>query len=292
MGEKIVKIVKLISEMQKKSQLERKQGKSIGFVPTMGSLHEGHKTLIKEAKMYNDIVVLSIFVNPLQFGPNEDFDAYPRDMERDQAIARELGVDYLFYPTTDEMYKAERTTLIRVEKRVDVLCGKNRPGHFDGVATVVMKLFQIVMPHNAYFGMKDAQQIAVLEGLIADYHLPINLVRIGTVREEDGLAKSSRNVYLSDQERKDAPTLYEALLRGKNELLQGDTIESVKENIVDFIEGKTNAELDYVEIFSYPNLEKVVDIKNEKSIIFAIAAKFRKARLIDNIVFSYPKGEQ
>ncbi|WP_078380213.1 pantoate--beta-alanine ligase [Sutcliffiella halmapala] len=287
-----MKIINTIEEMQQVSQNERYVQKSIGFVPTMGFLHEGHGTLIREAKKQNEIVVVSIFVNPLQFGPNEDFDAYPRDIARDEAIAKELGVDYLFYPTTEEMYKKNRTTLITVERRVDVLCGKSRPGHFDGVATVVMKLFHIVMPHNAYFGMKDAQQVAVLEGLIADYHLLVNLVRVNTVREEDGLAKSSRNVYLSDQERAVAPFLFQALQKGKNKMLQGEAIPVIKEWIAEFVEENTKAELDYIEILSYPNLEKLDSLEEVDGIIIAIAAKFSKARLIDNLVFSYQKGEQ
>ncbi|WP_223702014.1 pantoate--beta-alanine ligase [Sutcliffiella deserti] len=280
-----MKIFHSIAEMQKVSQELRQAHKTIGFVPTMGFLHEGHETLIKEAKQQNDVVVLSIFVNPLQFGPNEDFDAYPRDIKRDETIARKLKVDYLFYPATEEMYKSERATLIKVEKRVDVLCGKNRPGHFDGVATVVMKLFQIVMPHNVYFGMKDAQQVAVLEGLITDYHLLINLVRVNTVREHDGLAKSSRNVYLTEEERTEAPSLYRALLLGKDKILKGEEIDNVTQFVAKWINENTQAQLEYLEILSYPTLAKVTDTKKQESLIIAVAAKYSKARLIDNIVF-------
>ncbi|MCA1320715.1 pantoate--beta-alanine ligase [Bacillus tianshenii] len=286
-----MKIINLISDMQKESLEARRTNKTIGFVPTMGFLHEGHATLIERARKENDIVILSIFVNPLQFGPNEDFDAYPRDIERDERIARELGVDYLFYPTIEEMYKEDRTTLITVQKRVDVLCGKKRPGHFDGVATVVMKLFQIVMPDFAYFGMKDAQQVAVIEGLISDYHLTVNLVRVNTIREEDGLAKSSRNVYLSPLERSIAPAIYQALKMGKQRLEQGDSISQTKELVESYITEKTGSEIDYVEIYSYPGLKEIQKPEDGESLILAVAAKFSKARLIDNIVFSYTKGE-
>ncbi|WP_226683569.1 pantoate--beta-alanine ligase [Sutcliffiella horikoshii] len=286
-----MKIIKQISDMQHVIKIEKQQGKKVGFVPTMGFLHEGHQTLLKEARDNNDIVVLSIFVNPLQFGPNEDLDAYPRDFERDEAIANLRGVDYLFYPSVEEMYKENRTTIIKVEQRVDVLCGKHRPGHFDGVATVVMKLFQIVTPDTAYFGMKDAQQVAVIDGLINDYHLPIELVRVRTIREEDGLAKSSRNVYLSEEERSKAPSLYKALILGKAKLEDGMDVHTVKEEVEEYILLHTGHKVEYVEIYAYPTLQELEKVKEEESIIIAIAVKFSKARLIDNIVFSYSKGE-
>ncbi|MGD6873977.1 pantoate--beta-alanine ligase [Sutcliffiella horikoshii] len=286
-----MKIIKQISDMQRVMKIEKQQGKKVGFVPTMGYLHEGHQTLLKEARENNDIVVLSIFVNPLQFGPNEDLDAYPRDFERDEEIAALRGVDYLFYPTVEEMYKENRTTIIKVEKRVDVLCGKHRPGHFDGVATVVMKLFQIVTPDTAYFGMKDAQQVAVIDGLINDYHLPIDLVRVGTVREEDGLAKSSRNVYLNQEERTKAPYLFKALALGKLQLEEGIEVHTVKQEMEKYILLRTGYKAEYVEIYAYPTLQELKKVKEEESIIIAIAVKFSKARLIDNIVFSYSKGE-
>ncbi|WP_404428345.1 pantoate--beta-alanine ligase [Sutcliffiella horikoshii] len=286
-----MKIIKQVSDMQHVIKIEKQQGKKVGFVPTMGFLHDGHQTLLKEARKNNDIVVLSIFVNPLQFGPNEDLEAYPRDFERDEEIAKLREVDYLFYPSVEEMYKENRTTIIKVEQRVDVLCGKHRPGHFDGVATVVMKLFQIVTPDTTYFGMKDAQQVAVIDGLINDYHLPIDLVRVGTVREEDGLAKSSRNVYLSEEERSKAPSLYQALTLGKAKLEDGMDVHSVKKEIEEYIFLHTGYKAEYVEIYAYPTLQELKKVKEEESIIIAIAVKFSKARLIDNIVFSYSKGE-
>ena len=286
-----MKIIKQISDMQHVIKIEKQQGKKVGFVPTMGYLHEGHQTLLKEARENNDILVLSIFVNPLQFGPNEDLEAYPRDFERDEEIAKLRGVDYLFYPSVEEMYKENRTTIIKVEQRVDVLCGKHRPGHFDGVATVVMKLFQIVTPDTAYFGMKDAQQVAVIDGLINDYHLPIKLIKVGTVREEDGLAKSSRNVYLSEEERIRAPFLYKALTLGKVKLEDGMEVHTVKKEIEEYIHLHTGYKAEYVEIYAYPTLQELKKVKEEESIIIAIAVKFSKARLIDNFVFSYSKGE-
>lgn len=163
----------------------------------MGFLHEGHATLLEKARKENDIVVLSIFVNPMQFGPNEDFETYPRDLERDENVAANGGVDYLFYPTVHEMYGEEPSVKVVVQSRTDVLCGRQRPGHFDGVATVLTKFFNIILPDRAYFGKKDAQQVAVIDGLIKDFNFPIQLVAVDTVREEDGLAKSSRNVNLS-----------------------------------------------------------------------------------------------
>lgn len=278
--------------MQNVSKTEKRNGKKIGFVPTMGFLHEGHQELLKQARETNDIVVLSIFVNPLQFGPNEDFDAYPRDFERDEHIAEKLGVDFLFYPSIDEMYPGDRTTVIKVEKRVDVLCGKHRPGHFDGVATVVMKLFQIVQPHYAYFGMKDAQQVAVIEGLVNDYHLDVEIIRVATIREKDGLAKSSRNVYLRSNERQEASRLYHALTIAKEMMVSGKKQEDIKAYVRDSIQQHTSAEMEYVEIYAYPALEKMENLNQHTDIIIAIAAKFSKARLIDNIVFHPTETKQ
>jgi pantoate--beta-alanine ligase len=275
-------VVTNIHEMQQKMNEYRSQGKTIGFVPTMGYLHEGHAALLKEARKENDIVALSIFVNPLQFGPNEDFDRYPRDIERDEKIARETGVDVLFYPDVNEMYPRPLSIKTVVNERVDVLCGKSRPGHFDGVATVLMKLFNIVMPHRAYFGMKDAQQVAVVDGLIRDFNFPIELVPVPTVREEDGLAKSSRNVYLSEEERKEAPALYEALQKAKAAIEEGERSPAVVQNLViDYIKTHTHADIDYVEIYSYPELKPLQELSGK--VIIAVAVRFTNARLIDNI---------
>lgn len=279
-----MKRISTVSEMQKISINSKKSGKQIGFVPTMGFLHEGHLQLVKKAREQNDIVVLSIFVNPLQFGPNEDFEAYPRDIERDEMLAKEAGVDYLFYPSVEEMYKEKRTSVIQVKERTNVLCGVNRVGHFDGVATVVIKLFNIVLPDKAYFGMKDAQQVAVLEGVIEDYNIPVEIERVPTVREEDGLAKSSRNVYLTNEERAEAPVLFQALQLGNQLLLEGKTTNTVKNSIKEMIEKETTGHIEYIEILTYPDLKS--KSKDDNELIIALAVKFSKARLIDNIVFT------
>lgn len=275
-------VVTTIKEMQQKMIEYRKQGKTIGFVPTMGYLHEGHVTLLKEARKENDIVVLSVFVNPLQFGPNEDFDRYPRDIVRDEQIAKEAGVDVLFYPSVVEMYPRPLSVQVVVKERVDVLCGKSRPGHFDGVATVLTKLFHIVMPTRAYFGMKDAQQVAIVDGLIRDFHFPIELVAVPTVREADGLAKSSRNVYLSEEERNEAPALYEALKKAKTAIENGERDpKAVCALVEDHIATNTHGVIDYVEVYSYPELKPLEKLAGK--IIIALAVRFTNARLIDNI---------
>lgn len=280
-----MQVIHSIKEMQQITKELLREGKTIGYVPTMGFLHEGHLTLINEAKSNNDKVIVSIFVNPLQFGPNEDFDAYPRDIERDENLAQNAGVDIIFYPEVGEMYPVELSTKISVAKRVNVLCGKSREGHFDGVATVLMKLFNIIMPDRAYFGLKDAQQVAVVDGVINDYNIPVELVPVGTVREEDGLAKSSRNVYLSEQERREAPELYKSLQKAVQTILDGEkNLDKVKMDVINAIQEKTSGIIDYVEIYSYPELEEIKE-PNGKMII-ALAVKFSKARLIDNITFS------
>ncbi|GLH65216.1 pantoate--beta-alanine ligase [Parageobacillus sp. G301] len=271
-----------IQDMQTMMQQYRLEGKTIGFVPTMGYLHEGHIALLKKAREENDIVALSVFVNPLQFGPNEDFSRYPRDIERDERIAKENGVDVFFCPSVEEMYPRPLSVQVTVKERVDVLCGKSRPGHFDGVATVLTKLFHIVMPTRAYFGMKDAQQVAVVDGLIRDFHFPIELVAVPTVREEDGLAKSSRNVYLSPEERKEAPALYQALQQAKIAIENGErNPETICALVKDYIQTHTHAEIDYVEVYSYPDLKPLEKLHGK--VIIAVAVRFASARLIDNI---------
>ena len=278
-----MKILTHASELQETVQALRNQGKQIGFVPTMGYLHEGHQELMKHAREENDVVVLSIFVNPLQFGENEDFDKYPRDMDRDTALAESCGVDYIFFPTVQEMYGDGISVKVKVEKRTNVMCGKSRPGHFDGVATVLTKLFNIVMPHKAYFGLKDAQQVAVVEGLVKDFNFPIQIVRVPIIREEDGLAKSSRNLYLLESERNEAKELYASLALADTLIAQGERDPQViKEAVRGHILGNTSASIDYIEIYSYPELEEVRRLEGE--IIIAVAAVFASARLIDNII--------
>jgi pantoate--beta-alanine ligase len=278
-----MQIIETIHEMQQITTNLKNQSKKIGYVPTMGYLHEGHLNLIRQAKRDNDITVLSIFVNPLQFGPTEDLSTYPRDFKRDSMLAEEQGVDYIFYPSVKEMYPIEPSVTVMVHDRTDVLCGKSRPGHFDGVATVLVKLFHIVQPNRAYFGLKDAQQVAVVEGLITDFHFPIELIRVETIREEDGLAKSSRNVYLTDQERREAPQLYKSLQKIKEKILSGQrNYRDMLESLENDIQSNTSGVIDYIEMYSYPNLKPINE--SDKTIIVAIAVKFSKARLIDNII--------
>ncbi|MBZ5751499.1 pantoate--beta-alanine ligase [Metabacillus rhizolycopersici] len=269
--------------VQKISEIKN-DNKTIGFVPTMGFLHDGHVKLLEEARKANDFVVLSIFVNPLQFGPNEDFDSYPRNARKDEEIARLAGVDFIFTPSVLEMYPKKPTYTVTVGSRVDVLCGRSREGHFDGVATVLTKLFNLIEPNRAYFGMKDAQQVAVVDGLITEFNYPIDLVTVPTVREEDGLAKSSRNVYLSEIERSQAIVIYKSLVMAKQKINQGmRDKEEIKSFISSLISNESDGIIDYVEILSYPELDEI-EIMNGK-IILAIAVKFTKARLIDNITF-------
>ena len=278
-----MKIVEKIHDMQNLVHQIKTEGKTIGFVPTMGYLHEGHLSLIKRAKAENDVVVLSIFVNPLQFGPNEDYETYPRDIERDQKLAEEIGVDYLFSPTVQEMYPKEPTISIKVIKRTNVLCGRSRVGHFDGVATVVLKLLHIVQPNRAYFGLKDAQQVAVISGLIEDLNIPVELVPVETVREQDGLAKSSRNVHLTPSERNEAKHLYQSLLLGKKLIVQGErNPETIIQEMESYLSKQISGEIDYIEMYSYPDLTPLPYVKGR--VIIALAVKFSKARLIDNII--------
>ncbi|CAH0185075.1 Pantothenate synthetase [Peribacillus sp. Bi96] len=272
-------------DLQQVLREEKSNQKSIGYVATMGFLHEGHATLLEKARKENDIVALSIFVNPLQFGPNEDFETYPRDMERDENIASYAGVDYLFYPTVQEMYGEEPSVKVVVQSRTDCLCGRQRPGHFDGVATVLTKFFNIILPDRAYFGKKDAQQVAVIDGLIQDFNFPIQLVAVDTVREEDGLAKSSRNVYLSDQERKEAKELYQSLLKAKEAVESGErNPTTVTAMVREHIGAHTNGVIDYIEVYQYPELKPLETLFG--NIIIAMAVKFKHARLIDNITLN------
>ncbi|AJI20264.1 pantoate--beta-alanine ligase [Priestia megaterium] len=278
-----MKVITTIKDMQQEMKKEKQLGHSIGFVPTMGYLHEGHATLLGAARTENEVVVLSIFVNPTQFGPNEDFDTYPRDFERDERVAKEANVDYLFYPSVEEMYKSSRSVAITVTDRVDVLCGQKRPGHFDGVATVLTKLFHIVTPDRAYFGKKDAQQVAVVDGLIEDFNFPVELRAVDTVREADGLAKSSRNVYLTDKEREEAPVLFKSLQTALQLLESGEKhVEILKGTIRKEIEQHTSGKVDYIDVYTYPELKTIKQAAGK--IIIALAVQFSKARLIDNVI--------
>lgn len=280
-----MKVVERIDDLREELKGHRMKGRSVGFVPTMGYLHEGHLSLIEKARAENDIVVVSIFVNPLQFGPAEDYDAYPRDLSHDQTLAGAAGTDYIFAPSVPEMYPAVPSVTATVKDRTDVLCGKSRPGHFDGVATVLTKLFNIVLPDRAYFGQKDAQQVTVVEGLIKDFNFPVRLIPVETVREEDGLAKSSRNVFLTPEERQEAPALFESLQAARDAIGSGNkNPEMIIELMKTIIETRTSGKIDYIEIYRYPELKPVEELKGR--FIIALAARFSGARLIDNMLFN------
>lgn len=260
---------------------------TVGLVPTMGYLHAGHLSLVERAKKECDYVVLSIFVNPIQFGENEDYERYPRDLERDTKLAEEAGVDLLFHPSIEEMYPTPVFTTVQVEKLTERLCGMSRPGHFTGVATVVSKLFHIVLPDRAYFGLKDAQQVAVIEQMVKDLHFPVTIVPCDIVREEDGLAMSSRNVYLTPEERKQATILYQALqeVKEKDFLTANEINQFVRKKI----ETQPLARIDYVETLAYPSLEPIEELP-EQQVIVAVAVWFGSTRLIDNILLTRRKS--
>ncbi|WP_334071550.1 MULTISPECIES: pantoate--beta-alanine ligase [Paenibacillus] len=278
-----------------------RQGKKIktGFVPTMGYLHEGHASLLRRARGENDLVVLSIFVNPIQFGPNEDFERYPRKEEQDLALAEREGVDAVFLPTVEEMYPKPTRTKIKVEGLTDSLCGASRPGHFDGVTTVVGKLLHIVRPDQAYFGQKDAQQAAVVAQMVEDLNFPVRIVPCPIIRESDGLALSSRNVYLSPEERQAALVLSGSLLKLQTEVEAGVEITAgqARKAVIQAIEAEPLAVIDYVEVVRFPSLEPLDggtvlgETAEQEGVLVALAVKFGKTRLIDNVILMN-KGEQ
>ncbi|MBS2969380.1 pantoate--beta-alanine ligase [Metabacillus sp. KIGAM252] len=258
---------------------------SLGFVPTMGYLHEGHLELIKKARADNAKVAVSIFVNPTQFGPNEDFETYPRDLERDLQLARMAGADLVFAPDPSEMYGHAPFVTMTAAARTNVLCGRSRPGHFDGVVTVLTKLFHIMQPDKAYFGKKDAQQVAVIKGLVDEFFFPLEIIPVDTVREEDGLAKSSRNVFLTADERMEAPKIYKSLKAGRLfSEKEKPGAEEIRSYILASLQDIKGAEVDYVEVLQYPELIPVTDQSSE--IIAAAAVKFSGARLIDNLIWT------
>ncbi|MBO9609999.1 MAG: pantoate--beta-alanine ligase [Paenibacillaceae bacterium] len=269
----------------KKAASERGGKGEVGLVPTMGYLHEGHASLLQRARRENDVVALSIFVNPLQFGPNEDFARYPRDAERDLAIARKEGTDVVFMPDVTVMYPRPSQTTVSVSGLTESLCGASRPGHFDGVATVVSKLFHLFDPDRAYFGMKDAQQVAVVRQMADDLNFRVRIVPCPTLREPDGLAMSSRNVYLSPEEREQALVLSRALGRVDGWLAEpGITGARLRERILDTIGTAPLAVVDYVEAVTYPGLLPAGDWQpgDGTPLLLALAVKFGRTRLIDN----------
>ncbi|MEC2343901.1 pantoate--beta-alanine ligase [Paenibacillus barengoltzii] len=290
------KIVPLREQLKDARFTAAKEGKQIkvALVPTMGYLHEGHASLLRKARAENDLVVLSIFVNPIQFGPNEDFERYPRDPEKDLALAEREGVDFVFLPTVEEMYPEPTRTHIKVDGLTDVLCGASRPGHFDGVTTVVGKLFHIVQPDRAYFGQKDAQQVAVITRMVEDLNFDVEVIPCPIVREADGLALSSRNVYLSPEERQAALVLSRSLedARAKAEGQTPVTAGELREEIREKISAEPLANIDYVEVSDFPELlplaedERVDAAGRQKGVLIAVAVKFGTTRLIDNVILT------
>ena len=278
-----MKIVNTINEVRECVKAWKKQGLTVGLVPTMGYLHEGHASLIKRASKENDKVVVSDFVNPIQFGPKEDLASYPRDINRDAKVCEEAGADIIFHPTAEEMYCKDFSTFVDITGPSDELCGKSRPTHFKGVCTVVSKLFLIVAPHKAYFGQKDAQQLAVIKRMVRDLNFDIEIVGCPIVREADGLAKSSRNTYLNAEERKAAVVLHKALEEGKKLVLNGETnAQAVVDKITLMINGEPLAKIDYVQAVSFPNIQIVNKV--DGAILVAVAVYIGKTRLIDNFI--------
>ena len=277
-------LLKEIKELRALVKGWKREGLSVGFVPTMGALHEGHESLIKRAVSENDKVVVSVFVNPTQFGPNEDYDAYPRDINKDLSLCMNAGAAVVFNPEPSEMYFENKSTSVSVSNLTSVLCGAKRPGHFDGVCLVVSKLFNIVTPDRAYFGQKDAQQVAVLKRMVRDLNVDIEIIPCPIIREEDGLAKSSRNTYLSQEERKAALVLSRSLNLAKKLLEDGErNAAKIKEAMKEEINKEPLAKIDYIEIVDSDSLENVEII--EGSILVPIAVYIGKTRLIDNFTF-------
>ena len=262
----------------------RSTKKLIGFVPTMGNLHEGHLTLVRAAKKICDVVVVSIFVNPIQFGAGEDFDSYPRTLEQDSRLLADVDCDIIFAPSVEQMYGTQpRLTNISVGQITDDLCGKSRPGHFDGVAVVVTKLFNIVQPNFAFFGQKDYQQLAVIRQLVQDLNMPLEVIGVPIVRAEDGLALSSRNGYLSEQQRAIAPTIYQLLKQAEQQLHEGQALAQVLESISNQLT-QAGFVVDYVEA-RQPNLQPIEEF--DRDLVLFIAAKLGSTRLIDNLHINF-----
>jgi pantoate--beta-alanine ligase len=274
-----MKIVKTIQEMRK---LWAAISGTVGFIPTMGYLHEGHISLIELAKKENDYVVVSIFVNPKQFGPDEDFKSYPRNEKSDVTLLEKAGVDVLFFPDANEMYPGGFATYVSVEKLSDILEGAKRPGHFTGVTTVLTKLFNIIQPTVAYFGQKDAQQVFIVKKMVSDLAFPVSIIVGETVREKDGLAKSSRNVYLNKNERKQAAILFQSLQKAQDMFQKGekDTMK-LKRAMEELIKTK-DSKIDYISVADPETLEE--EISSKKGSIVSLAVYFGKTRLIDNII--------
>lgn len=281
-----MQVTKTVDETRAIIKEWKKQGLTVGLVPTMGFLHEGHASLIKKCREQNDKVVVSVFVNPTQFGPNEDLEAYPRNFERDSALCESIGADLIFHPEPEDMYDDPRA-YVSIEGLSDNLCGKTRPIHFRGVCTVVSKLFHIAMPDRAYFGQKDAQQLAIIRKMVKDLNFDIEIVGCPIIREADGLAKSSRNTYLSAEERKAALCLSRSVARGQEIIKDGMEAETLLAEMRKVIEAEPMAKIDYVSAVDALTMEDVEKI--DRDVLVAMAVYIGKTRLIDN--FSYSFGE-
>ena len=279
-----MRIVESIKDVRATVKEWKAKGLKVGFVPTMGYLHEGHESLIRKASEENDRVVVSIFVNPIQFGPKEDLSTYPRDLDRDSKVCKSAGADIIFHPENEEMYFKDFSTFVDMNGLTDGLCGKSRPTHFRGVCTVVTKLFNIVAPDRAYFGEKDAQQLAVIKRMVRDLNIDVEIIGCPIVREKDGLAKSSRNTYLSVEERNAATILNKSLTVAKEKIKAGERNSAA---IIKLIEETINSEklakIDYIEVVDSLSMEKVERI--EKAVLVAIAVFIGKTRLIDNFTY-------
>ena len=278
-----MKLITNIQEMRSFSSDAKKAGKSIVFVPTMGCLHEGHATLLKKGRGLGDVLVMGIFVNPIQFGPKEDYALYPRDLKKDLTLAEANKVDVVFNPDAEEMYPDNFQTTIEVEKLSNYLCGISRPGHFKGVATVVVKLFNIVKPDIALFGEKDYQQLLIIKKMVQDLNMNVTVVSMPIAREADGLAMSSRNNYLNKDERRAARCLYTALLKGKDMFHNGVTdAQAILQKMRNIIEAEPLAEVDYIKICNVNTLDDLERIADKT--LLALAVKIGRTRLIDNII--------
>ncbi len=282
-----MKILRTVQSTQKLSSLLRSKNKIIGFVPTMGYLHGGHLSLMKLARKKCDELFVSIFVNPIQFGANEDLSRYPRDFKSDEKLCKRVGVDYIFYPNSTEIYPENFSTYLDVENITDELEGKIRPGHFRGVATVVLKLFNIVQPHFSVFGQKDAQQAAVIKKMVRDLNLNTKILIGKTIREKDGLAMSSRNVYMNSGQRKDASVLSQALRFAKSEIEKRKNVDlkELKNKLKAIIASKgTVIKIDYISFNNFETLEPLKRLEKKSKVLISLAVRFNKVRLIDNTV--------
>lgn len=277
-----MEIITTIEDIRSIVKQWKNQGYSIGFVPTMGYLHDGHAALIDQARKDNDKVIVSIFVNPTQFGENEDLNSYPRDINRDKSLCEAHKADIIFAPTPDEMYH-DRKAFVNIVELSDTLCGISRPIHFKGVCTVVAKLFNIIQPTNAYFGEKDAQQLAIIRKMVYDLNFPVHIIGVPIVRESDGLAKSSRNTYLSKEERKAATILYKAIQKGKQTIQRGASADSIINTMTEIINTEPLAKIDYISVVDANTMQPVHEITDP--VLVAMAVYIGSTRLIDNFSF-------